>query len=369
MRGNKGEWSELYVLLKLISEGKVYGADKDLNQIDETYYDILRMIRKQTDGIWEYESESEINVNIINHHTDEIIASVPISEFRYNSELLLNEMVKIKSKTGAFEIPRLSDFINRIKVNSLKAKSIDKADIFIKMHDYKTGSDPTLGFSIKSMLGSPSTLLNAGGTTNFLYNITGNITDEIMEDFNGIYKVRGGKNIPDLRERFHHLKTNNVEIEYLDMCNRTFKNNLVLIDSSLPQICGWLLKDFYVSASHNCLEGLNNICISNPLEFDISGGQPFYHYKFKKLISESALGMLPGTTWTGLADATGGYLIVKEDGEILCYHLYNRNAFEDYLLQNTKFDTPSTSKYGFGYIYKKDGQYLIKLNMQIRFIK
>ena len=340
LKGNKGEWSELYVLLKLISEGKVYGADKDLNQIDDIYYDILKMIRNQTDKVWEYERESNISIKIIDQETNEVVITLPIS-----------------------------DFIKSIKIDKLKAKSIDKADVFIKIHDYKTGSKPTLGFSIKSMLGNPSTLLNAGKTTNFLYKLNGKMSDDIMNSFNSFYKLRGSKKISDFRTRFNFLEKKNIDLEYLNVCNSTFNNNLILIDSLLPQICGYLVKRFYTTGNSNCMNALKDINDVNPLGFDINGGQPFYHYKFKKLISESALGMLPGKTWNGIAHATGGYLIVKEDGDVLCYHLYNRNAFEDYLLDNTKFDTPSTSKYDFGYIYKEGHEYFIKLCMQVRFIK
>ena len=63
------------------------------------------------------------------------------------------------------------------------------------------------------------------------------------------------------------------------------------------------------------------------------------------------------------------YIIVREDGEILCYHLFNRNEFETYLINNTKFETASTSRHEFGSIYKDNGKYYIKLNLQVRFIK
>ena len=96
---------------------------------------------------------------------------------------------------------------------------------------------------------------------------------------------------------------------------------------------------------------------------------PFYEYKFKKFLAECALGMLPSKVWDGTADATGGYIIVREDGEILCYHLFNRNEFETYLINNTKFETASTSRHEFGSIYKDNGKYYIKLNLQVRFIK
>ena len=32
--GNKGEWSELYALFRLLGEGKVHAGDADLNKLD-----------------------------------------------------------------------------------------------------------------------------------------------------------------------------------------------------------------------------------------------------------------------------------------------------------------------------------------------
>ncbi|MBE6786434.1 MAG: HpaII family restriction endonuclease, partial [Ruminococcaceae bacterium] len=40
-----------------------------------------------------------------------------------------------------------------------------------------------------------------------------------------------------------------------------------------------------------------------------------------------------------------------------------------YLVNNTKFETASTSRHQFGDIYKENGKYYIKLNLQVRFIK
>ena len=69
-------------------------------------------------------------------------------------------------------------------------------------------------------------------------------------------------------------------------------------------------------------------------------------------------------------DANGGYLVVRKDGEVVCYHFYNRNDIEDYLYYNTRFERASRSRYGFGSLYRgDDGQVYIKLNLQIRFLK
>ena len=70
---------------------------------------------------------------------------------------------------------------------------------------------------------------------------------------------------------------------------------------------------------------------------------------------------------TGIYDATGGYLVVKENGEILCYHIYNRNQFEEYLFVNTKLETASSTRHEFGKVYQQNGEFYFKLNLQIRF--
>ena len=79
--------------------------------------------------------------------------------------------------------------------------------------------------------------------------------------------------------------------------------------------------------------------------------------------------MMPSKVWTGELDATGGYLVVKDDGEVLCYHIYNRNEFENYLIKNTKLETASSTRHEFGTVYENENNYFLKLNLQIRFIK
>ena len=95
----------------------------------------------------------------------------------------------------------------------------------------------------------------------------------------------------------------------------------------------------------------------------------YLRHKVKELLTNIALGMVPNTLWTGDYEATGGYIIVKDDGDVVCYHIYNQNAFRNYMLANTKFDTPSKSRHGFGSIYEENGKQFLKLNVQIRFVK
>ena len=80
-----------------------------------------------------------------------------------------------------------------------------------------------------------------------------------------------------------------------------------------------------------------------------------------------ALGMTPGRRWEGEEDANGGYIVVKNDGSVVCYHIYNRTEFEQYLYDYTFFERASGSRHNYMTVYKEEDQYKIKLNLQVRF--
>ena len=80
-------------------------------------------------------------------------------------------------------------------------------------------------------------------------------------------------------------------------------------------------------------------------------------------------GMSATKPWNGVEQVNGGYIVVKPDGEVLCYHANDREEFRDYLFRTTKFESPSTKKFGWSYIEKSDGEYLLPINFSIRFKK
>ena len=45
LKGNRGEWSELYVFFKLLADGRLYCGDGDLNRYDDKYYPVLEVFR------------------------------------------------------------------------------------------------------------------------------------------------------------------------------------------------------------------------------------------------------------------------------------------------------------------------------------
>jgi type II restriction enzyme len=354
--GNKGEWSEVYALLKVISDKQLFAGDSNLKKIETLIFPIIKVLRDETNGTFEFSYDNDLV--IVKNGEKEIRVSV--LEFQKQAHFLLT---KLKEKTNAtFSIPEIENFINSFDSHSLKAKSSVKSDIRIVIHDQRAGTNPELGFSIKSQLGGASTLLNAGKTTNFIFKINnlGLSQNQILE----INEIETRSKIKDRIEKITGLGG---ILEFQKTESSVFGNNLVLIDSALPKIIAESLHLFFTSTFSSVLELTSKISIANPLEYNLETNHPFYSYKIKRFLTDIALGMMPSKVWTGELDATGGYLVVKENGEVMCYHIYNRNEFEDYLFTNTKLETASSTRHEFGKIYEENGQLYFKLNLQIRF--
>ena len=356
IKGNKGEWSEIYVLLKLLGEKHVYAGDAELNKIEDLFYPILKVLREEQGKKYEYSINDSIV--IVTEQGEELLRK-NVFDFLDKAKQLLAIIQKSK---GAFSVPEIEKFMFEIRCNTLKAKSQDKTDIKIVIHDLRTGMTPQLGFSIKSQVGNDSTLLNAGKTTNVCYRIAD--CDLMEKEIESINEINTRQKILDRTKAILRKGT----LKYVGMDDTTFQNNLVLIDSFLPQIVAEILLQGYSTGEYDLRKNTEEVSKRNPMHYDTSDNHAYYEHKIKNLLVASALGMVPHTPWNGKYDANGGYLVVKEGGEVLCYHFYDRNYFEDYLYRNTRLETPSTSRYGFGLIFKgKDGNLYYKLKLQIRF--
>ena len=359
LKGNIGEWSEVYVLLKLLGEGKLFAADENLNRIEEQFFPIIKIMREEEKGkINEYFPLKSSNVEV---YVDGIKQKkIPKSIFDIESKKLFQEMTIQKKSKGTFAVEETEKFMTEIKCFKIKAPSKDKSDIKINIMDINTGYSPIVGFSIKSELGNAPTLLNAGKTTNFIYKVT-STNPKVIEEVNDIYNSKGKT---DVKGRIRHIN-NTGKAEYCDMENTVFKDNIILIDSLMDKMIAETLLYFYRDGIIECKQMVQKLEIENPFDY---GNSNAYSYKFKKFLAAVALGMRPGTKWDGKDEADGGYIIVTKKGDVVAYHIYNRNYFEEYLLKNTRYEVSSTSRHDFGYIYEYNKEKYIKLNLQVRFL-
>ena len=358
---NKGDWGEFYALLYLLATRKLYTADENLNKIDDYFFPILKVMRdekrqnKEVNHI-DYVLKELNGIDMVEIYVDSVLRRTMTSqEFREEAERLV---VDIPAADGPqFTINHGEQFLNNIFLERLAAPATEITDIKMELHDTNTGRNQDMGFSIKSYLGGNPTLLNASDATNLVYEVIG-LTQEQMEVVNEINTSR------KIIDRIEQIRSFGGTLIYSHTANSNFSSNLMMIDSWMEKILSELLLFYYQSNTKDCNQIIEHIESLNPLNYPRPG---FYIYKFKKFLCAKALGMEPSKEWGGMDEANGGYIAVKSDGNVLAYHLYNRDMFEKYLLDNTYFERGSTSKHHYASVYEHNGKMYMNLNVQIRF--
>ena len=351
MQANKGEWSELYVLFKIFDERKIKAADKDLNGTEESY--VFKKIFRE-DGPERgliYDLEKDGIVEIINNASGETICRIDTIDLSEKTKKIFSR-IREGGEFPVFSIPEAEELMKKYRIEKIKANSTTKTDIFGIVQD-NTKSGATLGFSIKSQIGGAATLLNASKKTNFTYEVLG------IDDIDEINGCTGPK------MRINKILQNGGELRFVANANEIFASNLKLTDSLFPNILAEIILDYYTGRG----VGVKDLCEIYAKSHSDNFTERAIEYKIKNFLRAVALGMVPGKIWDTRLEAYGGYIVVKNDGEVVCYHLYNDDEFKDYLFENTKLDTPSTTRHEFGFVYNKDGKMFMDLNLQIRFIR
>ncbi len=377
---NRGEWAELYVILKLLSDGRIYMADSLLKKNYNSYLDIIKIIRQEKESpVFNYIIDGENDVINILNDKNELLLSVPKSDFDKEAKVLLNDIMTKKGMTITAS-ESVCDFATFIFIKNPKAPAVKslkkqfggKNDIFIEVRDPGTSIISIMGFSVKSKFKHPATLFNGGSSSQFLFKVKP-CNDTIMDDINSFIEKgvdNSGKAVVQRKwgKVVEYLKENNINLSYEKVQYKTYENNLALISDNMDKILSWCYKDALTdsfSTPRLVKETTERLAKENPLNKPNPG--VYYEKYMKDLLMSSFTGMTAGKVWDGKEQVSGGYIVVLSDGDVLCYHSADRESFRDYLYRNTHFDYISTKKYKWSYVFKKDDTYYLPLNMSIRF--
>ena len=357
---NKGEISEFYVFLVALRDGKIPTTIKD----EKTKSDVDFVIDKVIHGAREAGC-----IHVVDHEN----RAVNIEKDHKIIDVILHETVENDAKTvlSALRGKCVGGTLNfdademcyRYHVYA-PSGSKTKEDIILGLYDNRYGTNQTLPFSIKSYIGGNPTLLNASHTTNIIYRIEGNLSSEDVREINSMTVTRDGEPHTDVQGRFNAIFEKGCALRFERMENPVFFSNLILIDSSLPEIIGALLIERYKTKVKNLKELIEILKEKNPLKFE--GKQEFYKVKICRLLMNSFTGLKPGEVWNGYDSVHGGYIEVQKNGDILCNPLTNRNVFEEYLLTHTYLETPSTKRHEFGKIVEDLEGWTFTLNFDVR---
>ena len=198
-------------------------------------------------------------------------------------------------------------------------------------------------------------LLAASDETSFVFEVTG-LTDA-QADLLGT--------VGEISERIGRI-CEMASLEYRSVGKGSFKGNMIYLDSRMDELLADMLVDFSQTGISDCKALVERLEKRNPFARQRSGS---YEYKFRKFLYSVVLGMTPLRVWDGCDKGIARYSIVKENGDVVAYHIYNRDAFETYLLNNTRLERASTTRHGYASLYRgEDGKMYLNLNLQIRFI-
>ncbi len=368
---NRGEWAEFYVMMKLLGEGRLYTANKLLQKNYQSYLDVLKIIRQECESqVIEYIIDDNDSLVIVKPQgVDNILASIPIQDFNYYAKMLFDGIKDVKGISVPAPDP-VCDFAKVIYVSKPKAPAVralkkqfgGKNDIFIEVRDGQTAIVSVMGFSIKSKFGQNPTLFNAGSSSQFLYKLTG-CNDVIMEEFNAISE-NGGRGWSKCKA---YLAEHNISLKFSHTKNPIYNNNLFLVRESMADIMAWCVKDRLIDSTGHfeVMETVERMVAANPL--NVPGAHIYYEKAIKDFLMAGFTGMTAGKEWDGKEQVNGGYIVVMDDGDVLCYHSNDRESFRDYLYKNTHFEYVSADKYVWSRILKIDNEFYLPLNVSVRF--
>ena len=371
IKANKGEWGEPYVAVRLLGEQKLYIADANGNKNPSEWMEVLELIRHETvERIVTYrckEEECQIDIDV----NGTLILSVEADKFLAIADQLAAEIKA--GKGSSFNVSEnITDFLTGIEMKHIKAKSVDKSDVFLSVRDPRAAiTRKHIGFSIKSEFGQNPTLFNTAKASAVVYKVSG-MTDELMETINALVDDKGHAAVS---ERCDMMVANGCSFDFVGfpIAARAkvaaFEENLDMLDSRLPKVIECMLWDhFFNHESRVDLDVVTKrVAERNPC--GITRPEVKYEYMIKAFIYAAYCGMTASTLWDGTSQVNGGFIKVNSNGDVVAHYALESDAFKSYLFKNCYLEFPSTDEAHGNYakVYKEGENYYFRLNFQIRY--
>ena len=198
-------------------------------------------------------------------------------------------------------------------------------------------------------------LLKSDRTTNIVYRVDGISKEQAI-------KINSIETVDKIQKRMVKIRECGGMLSYFNIESKIFRNNLIMVDSKMPEILGCMLLDSYSENVNDCRTLVDMTCEKNPIGYSDTS---IYQYKVKQFLFSCAAGLTSTTYWDGLYRTDIGFDIVNADGERIAYNIYNRSSFEQYLFNNAFFQQSCRDECDCMKVYYEEGEMYIKLNVQI----
>jgi len=154
-----------------------------------------------------------------------------------------------------------------------------------------------------------------------------------------------------LKDRIQAIYERGGKLAFEKAEKETLEYNLKAVDSFMPEIISVMLREFFVNRTSSIKQNIINIHADGGLNKSINYGDlAALEIKIKNLLVSTLLGFFPGKKWDGNFESNGT-IVVKASGEQVGFHIIDMVSLKDYLFENIKFDTPSTSRHRYGSLF------------------
>lgn len=345
---NKGELSEAYAFFKIIHDQVLHYANGNGELLDD-HVQVLDLTAKNT-KVDLSNANQTVGITIGNTTKECQLAEV-ITQSNLDSII-----ADITAGTGTFGSDILAAKKSLIGIQNFKAPSKSKADISLSFkQDTMVYQDEGIG--IKSHFGASPTLLNASGSTNFIYKIVNIAKTALTQiiDQTQYYDGKGKLKI-NIKERIQAIYEMGGRLVFISCENPTYENTLKMVDSHMPTILSEALIGYFKKDHTH----LTDYTLSLPAPLNQQ-----YAHRLKDFIKNTMFGIFPSSAWNGILTANG-CVVVNESGKLLFFHTNKDHMLKDYFFNRTYFDTGSLGRHRFGQVYEENSQPYIKLNLQLR---
>jgi len=354
---NKGEWTEIYTFLKILFEREVSLVDEFLSPTGCKFI-ISGATTRNIKNKYIFVGDKTVDIYCKEDDTKHVRKRIGKM---LNSSILEELVQQIKSGNSTFSLPDVEQLQDELDLEIIKGTSSQKADISLDVlcRSFESKDE---GFGIKSYLGSPPTLLNASKSTNFLYKIEGIVQDhsEFADNVNSIATKQ------KIIDRLDMIQAQGGILVFQKLESDTFSYNLELIETHLSSLLSKMILEFFLFRTSSISKNLEALIDKNEIPSVFRNDKALLSSKIKKFLVSSLLGFVPNSEWDGQYSANG-VIVVLQDGKQFGLHIIDMTSLENFLFQEIKFDTASTSRHNFGKVEIIDNNLFFKLNLQLRF--
>ncbi len=367
----KRELGEVYVFFRLLADGAVALGTPDARKDETKHWPVAMIQREEHDGTRRYYIE-EKEVRLIGGTIgkDGTFTSAnkgeqrfPREGFKDAAEIILRLLKTVSEEE--VEVPEgLEAFLDAVAIYDLEAKTEDRTDLHVV---FRHPEAPPTGFTVRCRLAPMNPLLDGGRAANLKLEQSG-----VKFSIPTVNKVNALPDSPaEVAERMLLIERLGGVLKYADVVDRVFRCNLLMIDLHFPRVLAEMVRMMHLDGITRISELTERIKAMNPLKIkdELINKHGFYEFKVKQFLLALALGMRPAKIYNGSDSAVEGLFLVTGDGEVLCYHQWERAVFADFLYRNTRLEKSSVDKDKYGFLERENGTWYFKLNVKIGLVK